>query len=501
VLELLAQSPLSEIAQMAAPAGAVTFAPTDMVGYGKWGDLTYQELWDQQAEYCLWTVNKFKELVKDGEELETRYVEGESKMKRVAQWIMETDEARAAIEPEYECDSDMEMVEVERPESETLDKRVAKLRAEKEASSVKFYGVAAPEEHKGVYTSWAECRPHVVGIKGAKYKSFPTEEEADEYVRNPPLRKSETAEAIAAREEARKAKEEAKAAKVAEAQAAKAAKDEAKAAKAAEAKAAKEAKAAEGKAPKRKSGGGSAPEGEKPKRGRKSVSQETVATAAVAQDEEPELAKKALETEPAVTKKAKKTKTEGEQVVEEEESVPAKKARKTKKDAQEAVQEDASAKATKSGIAITAEVLKRSQELGMTGALNNLAARPEIISKGVSSQDLLDALVKAEGLVNKAKNALLAASPAVDPISPAKDARVDRMSLPISPEKVPNEKLEKPEHEELAKTLSNLSTTLRLVTEAPAETAAKASVTDEQAERIKENRERALARKAQLGGN
>merc|ERR1719247_2329447 len=128
------------------------------------------------------------------------------------------------VKPECECDSDMEMVEVVKPECETLDKRVAKQRAEKEASSVKFYGVAAPEDHKGVYATWVECKPHVVGIKGAKYKSFPTEEEALEYIKNPPLRKSETEDAIKAREAAQKAKEEAKAAKVAEAQAAKAAK-------------------------------------------------------------------------------------------------------------------------------------------------------------------------------------------------------------------------------------------------------------------------------------
>merc|ERR1711871_1534809 len=173
---------------------------------------------------------------------------------------MEVNERNAAIEPEFECDSDMEMVEVERPETETLEKRVAKLREE----GSKFYGVAKPPEHAGVYMSWPECKPHVVGIKGVMYKSFSTQEEAEEYVRNPPLKKSETPEAIAARQaaaaakeakaaEAKAAREEAKVAKEKAKEETKAAKEEAKAAKAAakqEAKAVKEAAAKDAKAEK-----------------------------------------------------------------------------------------------------------------------------------------------------------------------------------------------------------------------------------------------------------
>jgi len=196
---------------MEAPVGTVVMATTDIVGYGKWGELTYQQLWDEQPEYCLWTVNKFKELVKDGEELATKFVIGDSKMKRLAQWITETDEIRGAVEPEFECDSDMELIEVEKPETQTLAKRVAKLRAEKESQASKFYGVAFPEDHAGIYTSWAECKPHVVGVKGVMYKSFPTEEEAMEYVRNPPPRKIPeiSAEVKAAREKARAIKQRA----------------------------------------------------------------------------------------------------------------------------------------------------------------------------------------------------------------------------------------------------------------------------------------------------
>lgn len=140
----------------------------------------------------------------------------------------------------------------------------------------------------------------------------------------------------------------------------------------------------------------------------------------------------------------------------------------------------------------------------MTAALHNLASRAEIISKGLSSEILLAALLKADGLVNKAKSALLSPSSATDLISPAKDARVDRLSLQISPEKVQHEKRENQDHEELAKTLGNLSATLRYVS-TPAtkeddymKVGAQSSLADAQLQRIKENRERALARKAQI---
>jgi len=65
---------------------------------------------------------------------------------------------------------------------------------------------------------------------------------------------------------------------------------------------------------------------------------------------------------------------------------------------------------------IPADVLKRAEELGMIGSLQNLACRREIIGMGLASEKILDALVDAEGLVNKAKNALLA----TDPSTPVK---------------------------------------------------------------------------------
>lgn len=47
----------------------------------------------------------------------------------------------------------------------------------------KFYAVRAGETC-GIYTSWAECEPLVHGVKGVKYKSFPTRAEAEAFLEN-----------------------------------------------------------------------------------------------------------------------------------------------------------------------------------------------------------------------------------------------------------------------------------------------------------------------------
>lgn len=48
-------------------------------------------------------------------------------------------------------------------------------------SKAKFYAVLAG--HKpGIYLTWAECQEQTKGFKGAKYKSFPTREEAELYM-------------------------------------------------------------------------------------------------------------------------------------------------------------------------------------------------------------------------------------------------------------------------------------------------------------------------------
>lgn len=628
---------------MDAPTGTIVMPSTDLVGYGKWGELTYQQLWDQEPGYCLWTVNKFQELVKDGEELGTQYVLGDSAMKRLAQWITEVDAKRAAVEPQFECDSDMELVEVPNPQGETLAKRVALLRAE---SQSKFYGVAAPEDHAGIYTSWIECKPHVVGIKGVMYKSFASEEEALDYVQNPPPKKTETPEAIAAREQAAKAKEEAKAAKVAEAKAAREAKEAEKAARAAESKVAKEeakaiaksakeagktaevkakeeakaAKAAEASQkreavitevpePKRgrktaaadagaeqkpdtkASSGTAAPaakkreadttEVPKPKRGRKpavadagtdqtpdiKASAQTAAPAAEkpvmfegssrslkslkkakfaqnvkAKAKAKSKAKAVAKSKAAAAKaktasaakatpeaaageaskadqKAKADKEEAKaakvaeakaarEAKEAEKAAKAAEAKTAKEEAKAAkakAAEDAKAADSTSSSAIPEEVLKRAEELGMAAALRNLGARAEIAEKGFSSEALLQTLVKAEGLVNKAKTLLLSPDFSPEDASPVSTSKI---GLVLSPEKTLQERAQDNEaNEELAKMLQGLSATLRLVStplksmaakdDAHVKTDGQSSLTEAQMQRMKENRERALARKAQ----
>lgn len=152
---------------------------------------------------------------------------------------------------------------------------------------------------------------------------------------------------------------------------------------------------------------------------------------------------------------------------------------------------------------IDESVLKRAAELGMTKGLHNLASRADVISKGLSSEQLLDALITADGLVNKAKNAIVSPGPVTEPISPTP---LDRWSPPISPEKHEEDKQEKADEDELAKTLNNLSATLRLVAtpqprkeEVHVKVGVQPNLTEGQMQRIKENRERALARKTQAG--
>ncbi len=45
----------------------------------------------------------------------------------------------------------------------------------------KFYAVRVGIT-PGIYRTWAECEPQIFGVKGAKYKSFPTEAQAEEYL-------------------------------------------------------------------------------------------------------------------------------------------------------------------------------------------------------------------------------------------------------------------------------------------------------------------------------
>ncbi len=45
----------------------------------------------------------------------------------------------------------------------------------------KFYAVRVGVT-PGIYKTWAECEPMIHGVKGAKYKSFPTLEQAEDYL-------------------------------------------------------------------------------------------------------------------------------------------------------------------------------------------------------------------------------------------------------------------------------------------------------------------------------
>merc|ERR1712139_549380 len=105
----------------------------------------------------------------------------------------------------------------------------------KAAAGPKFYGIAAPE--KRVCTSWEECKPLVHGVKGVKYRSFPTREEAEAYIVEAGAKAAEV-------EEAKKAKEAEREKKLAEKEAAKKQKEEEKEKKAEEKQKKAEEKAA-----------------------------------------------------------------------------------------------------------------------------------------------------------------------------------------------------------------------------------------------------------------
>ena len=46
---------------------------------------------------------------------------------------------------------------------------------------MKYYAVKNGY-HPGIYTSWDDCKKEVDGFKGAKFKSFATKEEAEEFI-------------------------------------------------------------------------------------------------------------------------------------------------------------------------------------------------------------------------------------------------------------------------------------------------------------------------------
>jgi len=96
---------------------------------------------------------------------------------------------------------------------------------------------------------------------------------------------------------------------------------------------------------------------------------------------------------------------EGEEEEDKKERSPPKKARKEEPAPKKAPKKAAKPQAP----VIEPDVLKKAQDLGLESSLKNLMDRPEITAKDFPQTKLLDALQKSEGLVNKAKHALLGA--------------------------------------------------------------------------------------------
>ena len=61
-----------------------------------------------------------------------------------------------------------------------------------------FYAVACG--HKtGVFNTWDECKEHTAGFRGARYKKFPTRQEAEDFVAGSTPGKRATVRAFSSR--------------------------------------------------------------------------------------------------------------------------------------------------------------------------------------------------------------------------------------------------------------------------------------------------------------
>ena len=56
----------------------------------------------------------------------------------------------------------------------------------------KYYAVRAGRT-TGIFTTWDDCRAQVIGFKGAEYKSFPTMQEAQDFLNRTALEKPKPA--------------------------------------------------------------------------------------------------------------------------------------------------------------------------------------------------------------------------------------------------------------------------------------------------------------------
>mmetsp|Transcript_100556 Transcript_100556/g.178565 ORF Transcript_100556/g.178565 Transcript_100556/m.178565 type:complete len:508 (-) Transcript_100556:128-1651(-) len=489
------------------PPRAVETEPagTDAVGFGKNIDKTYDEVWKTEPGYCLWTMNKFLEMVRDGKEQDTQFQEGESRMKRLAQWIIAREKICEEHGPQYEQNDDMEMVEV--PGTRSLKERVLTDGGDKPA---KFYGIAAPE--KRVCTSWAECKPLVHGVKGVMYRSFATREEAEAFVANPPERKTKPKEPKEPKEpkqpkEPKVSKKKTKAAESGDAA-------EKPKKKAKTSKPAAEKTPGEGPAEQQAEEQAETQEKTKAPRKRKTKTAASAESTAAVSEVGDSTSKKACPKEKSKAKakaggklhasaKAKAKAKAAAKKAEAKAKASAKKA-ETKvvaKKADKNVDEKAKAlKTVEPAGELSESILAEAEALGLATALKNLAARPEVINLKLPGEALLVTLRASHGLVNKAKSMLLDGSgPSTPPpksslqpeasISPEKDEnsssqylqQVDELAAMLGEKKV------QPQASEIQTSKAELG-----------EAAKPDGLTDEQRKRVQENRERALAKKRML---
>merc|ERR1711953_774046 len=145
-------------------------------------------------------------------------------------------------------------------------------------------------------------------------------------------------------------------------------------------------------------------------------------------------------------------------------------------------------------VPITAEVMQQAESLGLAASLRNLASRPEIMSSKLPGYKLLEALKACDGLVNKAKTALL-------------EPRVSTPSKAMSQEAAPAEdatpEKEYKTHDALSSKIKEKGTSSEvelagIVGDDQKVVDEKPNMTEEQRRRIQENRERALAKKQRL---
>jgi len=487
-------------------------AGTDAVGFGKNAEMTYDELWKNVPGYCQWAITTFLESVKAGKETDTPFQEGDGRIKRLAQWCMAKEKMAEENGPAYEYNADMELVEV--PGTRTLKERVLTERGDKPA---KFYGVAAPE--KRVCTSWEECKPLVVGVKGVVYKSFATREEAEDFVANPPEKKTKpkTEKAKSTEEKEAKRKKTETSGEGGEQEE----KPKKKKAKTAAKKTAEKAEKVEGEEEKAEKVEGEEEKAEKKTRKAtrtrkpKTSAEPTAAGSETGEPKEasPKKVKAKAKPKAGAMLKAKakaKAKAKGKakakakaaakaeaKSTKAEAKTAAKKAEKKIEENAKGAKKAAMVKSLEPKAELSEAVLAEAETFGLATALRNLAARPEVISLKLPSETLLATLRASDGLVNKAKSMLLdGPGPSTPPPKIAQQASIS----PEKDEETSSQYLQQVNELRamLGEKEANSTSESSNAEPAVAEVEKPDGLTPEQRQRVQENRERALAKKRML---